>query len=177
MLPKRKQIRLRHFDYGNTGAYYVTICTNGRKRFLSVVEGENVKLTSFGNIVKEEIEKTPEMRPNISLGEYVIMPNHIHLVLFFYDRTAEKLEDVKDKPARTFGGSHGGSLSSVIAHFKSAVTSRIRKEYGKPEAVIWQKGFFEHIIRDEKDLFRITDYIITNPINWAVDAENPDHNP
>src|SRR2546423_249646 len=116
---KRKQIRLRHFDYGNTGAYYVTICTNERKRFLSKIDGENVVLTKFGNVVKEELDRTIEMRPNISLGEYVIMPNHLHAILFFHDRTAEPLEDVLDTPVRKFGGSHGGSLSSVIGSFKS----------------------------------------------------------
>src|SRR5258708_39275216 len=113
MEKKRKQIRLRHFDYGKTGAYYVTICTHERKRFLSKIEGGNVTLTKYGIIVQEELNRTIEMRPNISLGEYVIMPNHIHLILYFHERTATLLDDIVNKSARDFGGTHGGSLSTV----------------------------------------------------------------
>ena len=174
MEKRRKQIRLRHFDYGNTGAYYVTICTNERKRFLSRIDGENVHLTKFGIVVQEELLRTMEMRPTITLGDYVIMPNHIHLVIFFHERAGTPLNDVQEKSGRNFGRTHSGSLSTVIGSFKSSVTSRIKKENGKSKAVIWQRGFYEHIIRDEKDLMRITDYILSNPINWAIDEENPE---
>jgi REP element-mobilizing transposase RayT len=173
-LKQRKHIRLKHFDYGNTGAYYVTICTDEKKRFLSEIENGEVRLLAFGKVVEEELDRTISMRDNLSLGPYVIMPNHVHLVLFFHDRTAEELPEEDESPKRNFGGSHAGSLSSIIGNFKSVVTSRIRKADQKDGIVIWQRGFYEHIIRDEKDLLRITDYIMTNPITWQYDQENPD---
>ena len=170
---RHKQIRLRYFDYGNTGAYYVTICTYNRKRFLSTIKDKKINLTWFGVIVEEELQRTISMRENLSLGQYVIMPNHVHMILFFHDRTAETLSALGNDSLRKFGGSHSGSLSSIIGNFKSAVTSRIRKTSGHPEAVIWQKSFYEHVIRDDKDLVRISDYIMTNPITWEYDEENP----
>lgn len=180
----RKQTRLRYFDYGNTGAYYVTICTHERKEILSAIDKENIHLTTIGRIVEEELQRTSSMRDNISLGEYVIMPNHIHIIMMFHDRTAVVLEEQPDSALRRFGGSHGGSLSSIIGNFKSAVTSRVRKDVEarraclppnppEDEIKVWQRGFYEHIIRDEKDLLRITDYIMTNPITWHYDMENP----
>ena len=173
----RKQIRLLHFDYGNTGTYYVTICTHERKRFLSTVENGKVTLTNFGTIVLEELLKTINMRTYVSLDDFVIMPNHLHVILFFHERAAEHLPEKQDSPIRNFGGSEQHSLSSVVANFKAAVTNRIRKETGKEKAIIWQRGFYEHIIRDEKDLMRIRDYITTNPLNWSIDEENPDYKP
>ena len=174
MEKNRKQLRLRHFDYGNPGAYYITICTHERKRFLSRIENECVHLTNFGKIVNEELLKTVEMREYLLVDAFVIMPNHLHAILFFHDRAAAPLSADHDTGARSFGGSQRHSLSSVIANFKAAATNRIRKETGKKEAIIWQKGFYEHIIRDEKDPLRIRDYILSNPLNWSIDEENPD---
>ncbi len=171
MEQRRKPIRLRHFDYGNTGAYFVTICTHQRKRFLSRIEEGLVQLTVYGDIVEEELQRTADMRDNISLGDYVLMPDHLHLILYFEDRTAKRLPESPTDPLRSFGGSHGGSLSSIIGNFKSAATSRIRKSANRPKANIWQRGFYEHIIRNEKELMRIREYILGNPGRWAARGE------
>jgi REP element-mobilizing transposase RayT len=171
---KHKQIRLRHFDYGNAGSYYITICTYKRQLLLSAIKNNEVHLTETGNIVKEELGLTIALRNYLELDYSVIMPNHVHFILLFKDRAANALDERTDKALRSFGGSHQHSLSSVIAQFKAAVTNRVRKSVNNDKFQLWQKGFYEHIIRDDKDLARIRDYISTNAINWQVDQENPD---
>lgn len=159
-LPKRKQIRLSCFDYFENGYYFVTICTKDRKHILSKVNntpvGANcvrpsgeIKLSKFGIIIDNELKKINQIYPTIFLDEYVIMPNHIHLIIMIQ----------KDKFGQT---QFAPTISRIIKQFKGSVTKQIGKS-------IWQKSFYEHIIRDENDLYEIRKYIIGNPLKWELD--------
>jgi putative transposase len=169
---RRKQIRLLHYDYGNAGLYYVTICTHDRKRFLSRIVGSEIQLTPYGEIVEQELQRTSEIHQHTEVFDYVIMPNHIHFVLLIENPIPRGLP----KGPSTLRGFHEtqiGSMPIIVRNFKAAVTSRIRKTANLLDAKIWQRGFYEHVIRNEKDLTRIREYIQNNPLLWHLDAENP----
>ena len=147
-LGTRKNIRLKRYDYSEEGYYFITICTKERKNLLSKIVNYDdinctIELTEQGRIVKEYIEKIEECYSNISIDEYIIMPNHIHIILI-----------IKNKERN--------SISKVMQQFKGIVTKKLTYS-------IWQKLFYEHIIRSEPEYLQIKEYIINNPMNWKKD--------
>ncbi len=147
-LPSRKVNRLKDYDYSMRGAYFVTICTQNRKRILSCITQESV-LTDIGKISEQAILKISDIYTEVSVDNYVIMPNHIHLILVIDDS-----QNGRPMSAPT--------VSRVINHLKGYVS----KCAGRP---IWQKSFYEHIIRNNADYEEIRKYIYNNPINWQID--------
>ncbi|MFR8010986.1 MAG: transposase [Clostridia bacterium] len=142
-LPNRKPNRLKGYDYAGNGAYFITICTKGRKCILSRIPVGNaalsvpkIELTAIGKIVEEHIRLIP------GIDKYVIMPNHIHLIV------------IKSKTEK--------SISEDIRALKSVVSRAV----GRP---IWQKSFYDHIIRDEEDYLTKAEYIENNPSKWIED--------
>jgi len=152
--PQRRSLRLNSYDYSLAGAYYVTICTKDRQCLLSTIENAEVRLSRIGEIVKEELRKTVEIRPDVELDSCVIMPNHLHIILFLLGES---------------------KLTAVINGLKSAATKQARTPgLISVEASLWQRGFYDHIIRNDADLARIREYIRLNPFEWEYDEENPD---
>ncbi|HXF48618.1 MAG TPA: transposase [Verrucomicrobiae bacterium] len=169
---RRRSIRLPAYDYSQAGAYFVTICTLNRECLFGKVMDGKVQLNPFGCVVEEEWLKTAELRPCIELGTSVVMPNHFHGIIVINDEcrgTARRAPTVS-----RFGKPVAGALSTVIRSFKSAVTKRINDLRRTPGNVVWQRNYYEHIIRNEDDWKKIHDYIVYNPEKWMVDAENPD---
>ena len=172
MDPKnRRSIRLKKYDYSVSGAYFVTICTKDKKcLFGEVVNGETI-LSKEGQIVREEWLETANVRPYVSLDQSVVMPNHFHGVLWIErdgGGTARCAPTVQQ-----FGKAVSKSLPAIIRGFKSAVTNRINVLRNAPGAPVWQRNFYEHVIRDDESLNRIREYIINNPQRWNLDRENP----
>ena len=152
-LKTRKELRLKDYDYGTPGAYFVTICTHGKEKLLCNIVGEGlcalpqIKLTDTGNMVEESIAYINSTYDTVKVDKYVIMPNHIHLLI-----TIEGTEG------------HGGPpLQTIIGRLKSYTTHK----YG---GILWQRSFYDHVIRSEKDYQKIWEYIDTNPIKWADDC-------
>lgn len=150
-LPKRKNIRLKDYDYSKPGAYFVTICVKERKTILSeITVGANsvrpneIRLTKYGEIVKSAINNIPKYYPSVTVDNYVIMPDHIHLLLQLHS----------DESGRTV---FAPTINRVIKQTKGYIT----KQMGFS---IWQKSFNDHIIRGEKDYKEIWEYIENNPI-------------
>lgn len=142
-LPKRKPLRLSEYDYSRNGAYFITICTKDKKRILSKVIYDGytepyIKLTSKGEIAKKYIENIND------LYSYVIMPNHIHLII------------IKDNYSKT-------NITKDIRSFKTLVSKDIKES-------IWQTGYYDHVIRDDSDFEIKAQYIIENPKRWADDV-------
>ena len=187
----RRSIRIKGYDYAQTGAYFVTIVTSQRDcLFGEIVAGEMV-LSDFGKIAEACWRAIPEHFPAVELGAYVIMPNHVHGIIIIDESVGTRRAD--DVGTGAFGRGAAllrpymrpnesfpdesrpnvkpGSLGAIVRSYKSAVSYRIRKEHNTTE--IWQRNYYEHIIRDDKDLQRITDYINTNPLRWNEDDENP----
>ena len=154
-LPRRKHPRLKYYDYARTGAYFITFCTKNKRCVLSSV-GRGalaplpVTLTPYGKIVDELIRNIPLVYPGTFLEHYVIMPNHVHLLLRL---------DMGDGGA----GAPRPTVSAIVGGIKSLTTRKIG-------ASIWQSSFYDHVIRDENDFLRIWTCIDTNPAKWAEDC-------
>ena len=167
---RRRSIRLRGYNYTQGGAYFVTICTKNKEcLFGEVMDGE-MRLNRFGRIVWEEWFNTMEVRPYVRLfsSEFVIMPNHLHGIIWIVDDGDKRrtvYTDVKEVNAKVLCA---GSLGAIIRGFKSSVTRRINKIRNTPGGVVWQRNYYEHIIRDEEDLKRIREYIMSNPFIWTI---------
>ncbi|MEF2838755.1 MAG: transposase [Oscillospiraceae bacterium] len=154
-LPKRKQNRLTEYDYSTTNAYFITICTEHRKNLFwsdvgAIIDRpKNVPLTNLGIIVRQSIEDIPIHYSVISVDHYVIMPNHVHLLLQIHS----------DSNGRSM---IAPTISTVVRLMKGTVS----KQSGFP---IWQKGFYDHVIRNEGDYQDIWNYIEGNPSKWVED--------
>ena len=164
----RRSIRLRDYDYASAGAYFVTMVTRDRQcLFGDVVDGE-IRLNHWGQTVRDEWEKSAQIRKEIELDAFVVMPNHVHGIVV-----------ITDAPERATGRSplHSGpterSLAAFVGGFKSAVTKGIREVSGSPGTPVWQRNYFEHVIRNEESLHRIQQYIHNNPAQWEFNRENP----
>ena len=157
-LPKRKSPRLKSFDYSTTGAYFITICTQNRKNILSTIVGEGSplpKLSHYGEIANLWIQKLPEKYHEISVDCYVIMPNHIHLLL------SVMKDDGRGDPSPT--------VDTAMGWLKYQITKEINKLRGTPGEKLLQRSFFDHIIRNQDDYYEIYKYIYENPMRWKLD--------
>ncbi|MDD6659160.1 MAG: hypothetical protein PUE60_03715 [Eubacteriales bacterium] len=148
MNKKRKPNRLTDYDYTQNGAYFITICVNDRKPILySITVGANcVRLSKVGIVINNEIDKMNTVYENVFVDNYVIMPNHIHLII--------RIESRRTQFAPTIG--------RIIKQFKGSITKQIGKS-------IWQKSFYDHIIRDDYDYQTKWQYIDENPGKWLED--------
>ena len=169
----RRSIRLPGYDYSSEGAYYVTIVTYNRDCLFGEIVSSEMILNDFGKIADECWRSIPEHFQFVELGAYVIMPNHVHGIIIITDggRGAALLRpyNTNDNPHKI--NVKPGSLGAIVRSYKSAVSYRINKEHNTTS--IWQRNYYEHIIRDEKDLQNKTDYIDANPSLWNEDEDNP----
>ena len=165
----RRSFRLHDYDYASPGAYFITIYTHNRECSLGIVRNETIILSPTGQIADEEWIRTAELRPGVELDSFVIMPNHLHGIVVFHDDD-DRFEGAPNWP-HIYAPLRRGprSLGSLIVGFKSAATKRInalRKTLGRP---VWQWNYYEHVIRTERDLDRIREYIVGNPTLWEED--------
>ncbi len=164
-LPKRKRLRLKNYDYSMPGAYFITICTYDKKCTLSHIvgaihESPEAELTECGKIVDNIIRNIP-MHIKASIEQYVIMPNHIHLLVRITDD--EDLRAIRESPLRC-----RSVISKLVGYLKMNSSKRIHNMFGYTS--VWQRDFHDHIIRDERDYERIAQYIQENPIKWQDDC-------
>jgi putative transposase len=182
----RHSIRLREYDYSSGGAYFVTICAYQRECLFGEVVAGEMRLSDCGQIVREEWENTAIFRDNVELDVYAVMPNHFHgIILITIDVGARRAvpdlvscapEQGTARRAPTlesFGAPVPGSLATILRSFKSAATKRINALRDNPGCPVWQRNYFEHVIRNEDDLANIRQYIADNPMKWDMDENNP----
>jgi REP element-mobilizing transposase RayT len=163
---KRRSVRLPEYDYSRSGAYFITICSfNKEMIFGKIANGKNV-LSGAGEIAKKYLLEIPNHFENVFVDEYIIMPNHIHFILTIVG--VQNFEPLRNEYQKIIPK----SIGSIIRSYKSAVTRWCR--INGSAKFRWQRNFFEHIIRNDKDLFRIREYILNNPLKWEIDEENPD---
>ena len=161
----RRSIRLRGYDYSEPGAYFLTICTHGREALLGTVVDGGVRLSAYGGIALRCWEELPSHYPHVGLDAFVVMPNHIHAVVVLDgDAHADDVE-AGFKPSPT--GRHG--LGEIVRAFKTFSARRVNAARGTPGARVWQRNYYERIVRDEPELDRIREYIFNNPANWESD--------
>ncbi len=176
---RRQSIRLKNFNYSQSSVYFVTICTHSHECVFGEIMNGEMHLNENGRIVDIEWAKTNDKRDNVVLDTYVVMPNHFHGIVILIDtckgtaRCAPATKTCIGRNYRKFGKMISGTLPAIIRSFKSAVTKHInelRSEQGVP---VWQRNYYDHIIRNEKELNKIREYIINNPLKWELDKENP----
>jgi putative transposase len=166
----RRSIRLQEYDYTKAGAYFLTVCTYNREcLFGNVMDGE-MHLNQWGDVVRNEWFRTSVLKPYVQLDALIVMPNHIHGVIWIRgEGTARRAPTIG-----RFGASIAGSLATIVGAFKSACTRRVNEIRNTPNLPVWQRNYFEHVIRDEAQLRRIREYIACNPLRWAEDVNNPE---
>ena len=162
---QRKSTRLPNYNYFKTAYYFITTCTYQHKCTLATIEGQQssienlyatavVKLTKYGSVVDKSINELLKKYPNISICYYVIMPNHLHLI-------------VEQKNGRE-SSCPTTNITNIMGYFKYQTTKLINE--GNNNIIkIWQRSFYDHIIRNKKDYLRIVKYIKTNPLKWQLD--------
>lgn len=163
----RRSIRLKEYDYTQNGAYFVTIVTYQREPMFGEIVNGVMNLNPLGEIARREWFKTAELRPYVELyeDEFVVMPNHAHGILWMNDDVgAERRSAPRDMPHVT-----AGSLGAIVRAYKSAVTYAINAARQTRGMVVWQRNYYEHIIRKDAELNRIRKYIVNNPLKWADD--------
>ncbi|MCL5108734.1 MAG: hypothetical protein M1401_07700 [Chloroflexi bacterium] len=247
----RQSLRLSQYDYTSTGAYFITTCTYEKACLLGLIEGGRFVPNEYGVIVEEEWLRSAELRREVCLDAYQVMPNHLHAVVLLAGTagpapsgptsdsvvgatggtsamardsvvatggTSAMAQDsvgatggmsamAQDSVGATGGtvamaqdsvGATGGtsamaqdsvgatgrsplrpsgpaprSLGALLAGYKAAVTKRVNELRGTPGRPVWQRNYYEHIVRDERELARVRDYILGNPGRWQEDEENP----
>lgn len=156
---RRRSIRLKNYDYSQAGAYFVTLCTHNRECLFGEILDDVLQLNESGRVLQKTWEDLPNHYHHVELDAWIIMPNHVHGVIIL-------------TPAST-NTRHG--LPEIIRALKSFSSRHINKMHGTPGRAIWQRNYWEHVIRNEADLLRITEYIQNNPAQWALDQLNPAH--
>jgi putative transposase len=199
---QRQSIRLRGFDYTSSGAYFITICSYQKEQVFGSIGQNTMQCNDWGEIILEEWQSTSKLRDYVQLDEFVVMPNHIHGIIWIQNptqavaaRRASPEDDEFQKPSfaqkelaisnaqkelaiskgrlhsTIKSGATSGSLGAIVGAFKSAVTKRINQSRGFSGITVWQRDFWERIIRNDVELERIRTYIINNPSQWLQDED------
>ncbi|KAA3615662.1 MAG: hypothetical protein D8M58_15820 [Calditrichaeota bacterium] len=199
----RKSYRLMDYDYSKPGLYFITICTYKKEHIFGEIENSKMIINKYGEIVIDEWIRTPEIRQNIKLDEFGVMPNHIHGIIQIVDDSVgaycntplpdklspsmdcnTPLQNNQQQPNvcntpllnKQILGDNESKLKSpsktvgaIIRGFKSAVSKKINEIRNSPGIPVWQRNFHDHIIRNEKEFYRIKTYIRDNPLKWDDD--------
>ncbi len=199
-LPERKQLRYKDFDYSNPGYYFITICSDDKEEIFGRIEKGKMILSEYGWIVDKCWNLIPEHFTNVELDQFQIMPNHLHGIIIInpvgdgspipykgkqnnmspiHDKIAieneinsEKINVRDGKPVPNVKNSR---LSDIVAYFKYMATKEVNLISKTPGKKIFQRSFYDRIIRNEKELYNIRKYIIENPLRWKYEKETPEN--
>ena len=167
----RRSIRLPDYDYSQAGAYFVTLCSHRKACIFGEIIDGDMRLNALGSIVSLQWQRTAHVRTSVKLDAFAIMPNHVHGILFIH------VNIIRDTPypsakrdPKQKAELHSGSLGAIIGQFKSAVTRQARRLEGMHDVQIWQRNYYEHVIRSEESLYDIRKYIAENPSRWSDDS-------
>ena len=188
----RRSIRLQGYDYSGAGAYFVTICTQNRLCVFGEIAKGQMRLNDMGRVVQTVWNDIPKHFPNVELDSFIVMPDHVHGIIVLVGAT--HIVGMAPVGTTSVGATHVGathaspllqqrvpnprgpgcrSIASIVGSFKSAATKRINEMRGMPGGKLWQRNYYEHIIRNDESLHRIREYIANNPLQWELDRENP----
>ncbi|QBQ41418.1 transposase [Sphingobacterium psychroaquaticum] len=168
----RRSIRLQGYDYSQPGMYFITLCTDRKRCLFGFIQSNAVQLNEFGQKVKSILLSLSKRFPHVTLDEFVIMPNHIHAIIVI-SKPEYQYKDISTVPPSV---ESTPGLSQIIGSFKSLVYRQYtleRNKFAEQQQIkqhkIWQRNYFEHIVRDGSDYDRIVNYIRDNPMNWKDD--------
>jgi REP element-mobilizing transposase RayT len=163
----RHLTRLKEYDYSQPGGYFITICTKNRSCLFGEINNDRMNLNHYGEIVRLSWLELPKHYHNVDLDVLVIMPNHIHGIIFLKDVGAGL------KPAPTGFNGKPYPLPEIIRGFKTFSSRHINRLRNMSGTSVWQRNYYEHVIRRDESLAKIREYIQTNPLRWVLDRENP----
>ncbi len=166
----RRSIRLRHYDYSQAGAYFLTICTHNRECLFGEISGDRMVLNELGRVIESVWMELTTRYPNIELDAFGVMPNHIHGIIVIVD--SPNVGAIHELPLRLHR--RRMLIPKIVGYLKMNTAKQINQINDTPGVPVWQRNYYEHIIRDEDELNRIRKYIIENPLQWQLDQENPD---
>ena len=173
----RQSIRLPHYDYASPGACFVTICSRERR---PVFDSPEVR-----SLLEETWHEIPRHFQHVRMDEFVVMPNHVHGIIWILEGDGPSARHTL-RERRGVGAQHAaplpgpgvrpfvqpGSLGAIVRSFKAAAARRINQTRGAPGARIWQRNYYERVVRDEDELRRVREYVRLNPLKWLFDREN-----
>lgn len=189
--PRRRSIRLPLYDYAAPGWYFVTLCAQHRACLFGEVAGETVRLSTAGRIVQAAWDDLPSHYPRVVLDAFVVMPNHLHGIVGITEGEADP--DSATRPdgvgaihelpllARDKTPRHIQRrrmlLPMVVGRLKTTTAKEINRLCGTPGEKVWQRNYWERVLRDERELTLARDYIVTNPLRWHLDRLHPNQRP
>jgi REP element-mobilizing transposase RayT len=160
--PHRRPLRLPEYDYSQPGAHFVTVCTCDRECILGDVVDASFRPSEFGTVVEQTLPWLPRQFPSVQLDAFSVMPNHLHCVLFLNGTCDSVSGNRTRKP-----------LGRLVGAFKTHSALLIGTARDTPRKPVWQRGYYEHVIRNDCSLDRIRAYLAANPANWELDREHP----
>ncbi|MCC7447866.1 MAG: transposase [Anaerolineae bacterium] len=166
----RRSVRLQGYDYAQSGAYFVTVCTHNRECLFGEIVAEAMVLNPFGIIVQDQWDNLPRHYPHLELDAFVVMPNHMHGIIVLTDPVGAGLRPAPTT-VPTIDKRYG--LPEIVRALKAFSARQINDCRESPGVPVWQRNYYEHIIRNEKALDAIRRYIEDNPLRWALDVDNP----
>ena len=172
--PRRRTIRFQAFDYSQAACYFVTICSKDNRCIFGHVVDTKMQLNSLGTIVEECLVAVPLHFNNTEIPVHSIMPNHLHaIVVLRANASTVGPAKTSNKRAEAFAAPVIGSIPTIVRSFKSAVTRAARAAFRKPSLDVWQRNYFERVIRSDDEFRKTWQYICENPARWDFDPENP----
>ena len=163
--PVRKPLRMSHYDYNTPGAYFLTFCTHNKQHILSQIPGMTdelpvPRLTTCGKVVDTILKNIPE-HLHVTIDQYVIMPNHVHLIAVITEE--DVLTEIRESPLQS-----RSIISKLMGYIKMNASKVIRQYRG--DIPVWQRGYYDHVIRNQQDYIALAEYIQTNPLRWELDS-------
>jgi len=170
---ERKQVRLRDYDYSQSGGYFITVCTYNREHLFGQVINYQMTLNEIGKIVKQWWLKLEDRFTSVKLENHVVMPNHIHGIIMVGEKENE-VGAIHELPLRSGMMPRRQMLiPKVVGYFKMNSAKHVNRLRDAIGISLWQRNYYEHIVRNESELSRIREYIQNNPLKWDLDRENP----
>jgi putative transposase len=175
---RRKHTRLKDYDYSLAGGYFITICTKNREYLFGKIENDSVSVSHYGEIVRTCWKELADHYPNLQLDQFVVMPNHVHGIILLLDELTVAATSCRPNDSAVGAGfkpapTRRYPLSEILRAFKTFSARRINEYRRTPGLSLWQRNYYEHIIRNQESLNKIREYILTNPVRWKYDRENP----
>lgn len=167
-LPDRRSVRLANVDYSQIGHYFLTVCAAEKRMLFGSMTDKTVSLNSIGKIAQSVWTQIPQHFQGVELGEFVIMPNHMHGIVSITRRARHAVPLPGKDRLETFSSPISGSIATMVRSFKAEVTRRVRVERRDKAFSVWQRGFYEHVIRDADEYANARRYIVENPKRFGL---------
>ncbi len=165
-MQSRRSLRLDGYDYSKSGVYFVTVCAYRHRNLFGSIDAVAMMPNAIGRIIDEEWQRTAELRPYIDLDSFVLMPNHIHGIIVIHGDDSQTQDQCK--PVLRY--LQAGSLGAIVGRFKGKVSRLVHELPQCRDLLVWQRNYYDHIIRNDKSLQAIREYIVMNPARWTEDS-------